>query len=492
MILTILRHITNHKKPNRAMRWVFLIAISTILNGCLLISSRNPSINASAQESYQIYLPLVASPQAPRVNVPNLLDPSWNNSVAIFWYGRVTPDENYTDVRIAYTPTELYLRLDVFDRLLWYNPSPGATNLTSWDGATLLLSTNRVGSPLYRFDAEMTWWEPDRSQFQASFRNSGSGWQPAKFPFTTESVGRGNSPNDDVDDRGWWIDFHIPFSSLGLSSPPSPQTEWRLMVITHDRDSNAGPPNPDKMWPENANLTLPGTWGELNFGVPNYTPRDSVGSHDVKLQNGLNGITVKDAGVGGFSVCGERTDFFGNWGDQNESFYNHKDQFNIQSQADVADFPCFSKYYVTFPLNSIPPGKVIKRATLTLYQFGNAGYVTTDAKPSYIWVTRIGQDWDEDTITWNNAPLAIENYGGVWVDPLTTTYSGVDGVARTWDISRAVDDAYRSGQHLRLAMYSADWPMHSGKYFYSSDYGNPTSRPTLDITWGDPVSVGGN
>jgi hypothetical protein len=48
--------------------------------------------------------------------------------------------------------------------------------------------------------------------------------------------------------------------------------------------------------------------------------------------------------------------------------------------------------------------------------------------------------------------------------------------------------AYNSGQPLRLAMYSADYYMHSGKYFVSSDEGdwNEVARPTLEVTWAEP------
>jgi hypothetical protein len=50
-----------------------------------------------------------------------------------------------------------------------------------------------------------------------------------------------------------------------------------------------------------------------------------------------------------------------------------------------------------------------------------------------------------------------------------------------------VADAYQKGIPLRLALYSADGAMHSGKYFFSSnmdDY-TQTSRPVLTVTWGE-------
>jgi hypothetical protein len=196
----------------------------------------------------------------------------------------------------------------------------------------------------------------------------------------------------------------------------------------------------------------------------------------------LNGAIVKDAHVGGHTLCGEEfnPDFFNGWGDRNFAGY---DQINIQNQANLGDWPCFSKYYVTFPLDAIPPGKTILSAQLTMYQFGNSS--PQEANSSLIQVLTVNEDWNEGTITWNNAPYAWENVGRAWVGVLPA-YPGLPGVAREWDLSRAVAEAYQKGIPLRLALYSADGAMHSGKYFFSSnmdDY-TQTSRPVLTVTWG--------
>jgi hypothetical protein len=62
-------------------------------------------------------------------------------------------------------------------------------------------------------------------------------------------------------------------------------------------------------------------------------------------------------------------DFFPTWGALN---YAGKTFLNIQHLDPISEWPCFSKYYVTFPLDSVPEGKVVLSATMTLYQFGNA------------------------------------------------------------------------------------------------------------------------
>jgi hypothetical protein len=92
-------------------------------------------------------------------------------------------------------------------------------------------------------------------------------------------------------------------------------------------------------------------------------------------------------------------------------------------------------------------------------------------------------------LTWNNAPLALENVSAAWVDPLDS-FPGWPGVPREWDVSRAVGEAYAAGTSLRLALYEDDWAYHSGKYFVSSDAGdwNEVGRPTLTVTWGRAVA----
>ena len=97
------------------------------------------------------------------------------------------------------------------------------------------------------------------------------------------------------------------------------------------------------------------------------------------------------------------------------------------------------------------------------------------------------REWDDASLTWNNAPLASENITGSWVDPLSK-FPDWPGVPRSWNVSRAAAQAYATGQPLRLALYSADDPYHSGRYFASSDMEdwNAAGRPTLTVTWGEP------
>jgi hypothetical protein len=431
------------------------------------------------------------SDSARRVNAPCFDGDVRFSEMAVFWFGQVNGTDNYADVRVGYNDEYLRIRIAAFDRYLWYDMTH-SSSLTEWDGATLYLDVNGDGGSAldtanYRFVAQINAGEA-RDDYQMAFRGGANGWVDASIPFTTTAGWRGtdfNRNGDGHDDRGWALDFYIPFASLGLPTPPADGARWGLALAMHDRDNAAGsPPIADKHWPEVAHGTRPITWGQLVFNPAPYQPPPVPAGGTTIIRHRSAGATVMDASVGGYTVCGDGRDFWTEWGYTNEAFYNPgRSDFNIQNQADVADWPCFSKYYVTFPLDALPSGKVILSATLTLHQFGGSN--PSRAQPSLIQVLTVGEDWDERTLTWNDAPLAVENVAAGWVDPLIT-FPGWPGVRREWDVSRAVAEAYAAGGPLRLALYEADSAYDSGKYFVSSDTGdwNAEGRPTLTIVWG--------
>jgi len=465
---------------------------------------------ASAQSDSTIYLPLVFNPvdnsidptpeptpnptpgptpgpltAEARINVPPFT--GWWES-AIAWFGRVTPTENYADIRVGYGDEALLVDLRIADRRVWYDTEPAPANLENWDAVTLYIYTQsdpgeHIDSRAYRFVVQYNWWE-DRLIYRASYQGSPSGWVSSTTPFTTTTGYRGDIPNNDIDDRGWSATFEIPYNSLDLSGTPGEGSEWRMALELHDRDDEAGTPIADKYWPADMDRDDPSTWNQIHFGLPGYTPPQVTNQQTITIRYKLNGAIVTDAHVGGHTLCGGQfdPDYFNGWGDANYSGYT---QVNVQNEIDIVHWPCFSKLYITFPLNSIPADKMIVSAELVLHQFGNSD--PSQAYASLIQVLTVDQDWDEASITWNNAPLATENVSRAWVDPLLD-FPGVPGVERRWDLSRTVAQVYDTGQPLRLVLYSADTAQHSGKYFYSSDVDDymPEARPALIVTYGDP------
>jgi hypothetical protein len=423
------------------------------------------------------------APPYPRVNAPYLgiAPPVDSFTPAIFWFGKVSPTSNYADVRVYYYDEYLGIILHIIDRMLWYDPTHSEADLTTWDAVSLHLDLEgntgeTPGTKTFRFDGQLNAWET-RDNWQIAYQGNGSNWLSSPISFTTETFWRGNYPNDEVEDQGWSITFQIPFASLGLNGAPKKGDIWGLGLALHDRDDASGTPIVDQSWPEAMEPNRPVTWGQMRFGLPVYNPVAAVPSSLFTLRHGLNGVSVPDGHAGGHTTCSEGLwpDIFNNFGNENYAGYP---QINIQNQWDISDFACFSKYFVTFPLDSLPPGKVVLSATLTMHQFGSA--YGEGVEPSYIQVLAVGEDWDESTLTWNNAPLAAENLSGTWVDPQFDIWPGTP---RQWNVSRAAAQAYAANQPLRLALYSADGAYHSGRYFWSSDAGEE-GRPTLRMILG--------
>ena len=441
--------------------------------------------------NYRLYFPMARSAPCggaplPRINAPGFgANPIPFGQTAIAWFGTLSPDSNYADVRVGYNNQQLYVYLAIFDRHLWYDANPAPATLTQWDAVTLLLDTaggNALSAASWRFVAQL-YGDPDPAR-RAVYRGSGSGWQATSVSFQAVPGWRGSALNDNGDtDRGWAMGFTIPFSSLGLAGPPPQGAQWRMALILHDRDTQAGPPLPEQRWPSVISASAPLCWGLLRFGLPTYNAGGAATQHAVIRRPTETSSLVPDADVGGSTGNQCPGDDYHIWNDWANRNYGDRPDFNIQNQSDVADWPCFARYYVTFPLTVIPPGQTIVSATLTLHQFGNSGGAG-QAQPSWIQVLLAAGDWQEGSITWNNAPPALENVSGAWVNPLSSM-PGWPGVPRVWDVSYAVAQAYARGEPLRLALYSADSDYHSGKYFVSSDTGdwNLEGRPRLDVWW---------
>jgi hypothetical protein len=477
-----------YNKPN-LIKWLTRMTLFAGMMGIVVISFM---ISTSGSDTLA-----AASQPVRRVNVPyaDVKPPDpYPTQMAIFWFGKVDPTSNYADVRTIYDDEHLTVVVHIFDRQLWYDVNPSSETLSDWDAVTLFLNLDGVvgdtpGVNAHRFVAQVNHWQA-RLSYQTAYQGNGSGWSPASTDFVTTTGWRGGAFNDNEQgSRGWFARIRIPFSSLGLTHPPSKGTTWGLALVVHDRDDLAGTPIPDAVWPGDMNSNNPSTWGQLVFGLPLGSTGNLVPWGSDTLRHGLYGVTVTDAHVGGHTTCGQDywPDFFKDWGDANYAGYT---QINIQNQWDVADWPCFSKYYVSFPLDSLPADKQLHSANLTLHQFGNAW--GAGIEPSYIQVLTVGEDWDEQTLTWNNAPQAMENISGTWVEPLAE-FPGWPGVARRWDVSRAVAQALATGEPLRLVLYSADGAYHSGRYFSSSDTGdwNAVARPTLNVVWGIPRDTEG-
>lgn len=476
-------HTRNRHTHNRRLRNTAMLALVLVLVlAPQLLPPAALAQNAQQNDGRDIEPDSALAGAIPLIHVPYFTGSPNPAQGAVFWFGRVDESANFANVRMAYNNDELVVALHIFDRRVTYDEgATGSSDLRPWDAVSLYLDTQGsmnapLGNGSYRFDAQFSHWQ-ERTKYQRALRWQDGAWQSAGTALRTEAGFRGY-PNDQEDDRGWLVTFTLPFAGLGTATPTQEVTRWRMALVLHDRDDVAANPLPDQRWPQNANVDQPSTWGRVAFGALAWSPPATSDTQTVTLRNGVNNVTAPDAAVGGHSECGAQFDpnYFNGWGDANYARYP---QINIQNQWDVADWPCYSRYYVTFPLASLPAGAQVVSATLTMMMFGNAGYTPDESKPSFIQAARATGGWDESTLTWNNAPGVLQNYS--WTTVTRMEESGVKPA--TWDVSQAVADALAAGQPLNLALYSSDGDYSSGKYFWSADAGEEL-RPVLKITYG--------
>jgi hypothetical protein len=473
-------------ESSRANKRIWLPLAATILMFGIILSVTSSYWNNlwySSNQSAHAASPL------PTINAPYFPNAVPFNQTAIFWFGAISSSTTYTDVRLGYSSSELYIDLRNIDRYLWYDPNKTAPNLNNGDNASLYLSTSnatntQLDAHSYQFQAAVNGYT-QLPTYQQAYTGQGTTWTAAKIPFTTNYGWRGQGFNGVKEDAGWSMTYHIPFSSLKVSTPLQ-GTVWKLGVRVHNRDNAANTGFPDTWWPQAAASTNPSSWAQLNFGIPTYQAPKPGTTNVYTVRNKLNNQVVTDGMVGGSLGCGS---FLGDknnrwllWGSQS---YPGAIHVNIMNEADISDWDCFSKFYVTFPLSSLPTGKAMVNAKITLYEYANAG-VQGLPNPSYIQVGMVNQGWNPATLSWNSAPLLQENLNNILVPTKSQPVIAFPGLAITWDVSRAVAQAYAAGQPLRLVFYDTDNQYNSGKYFTSSTIGDwdATGRPTLNVTLG--------
>jgi hypothetical protein len=455
---------------------IFIIALAVSVTSSLwnnLWYSSKPSAHAAAAT-----LPLINVPYFPN-SVPF-------NQTAIFWFGTISSSTTYTDVRIGYSNSELYVDLRNVDRYLWYDTNKTAPNLNNGDNASLYLSTSnatntQLDAHSYQFQAAVNGYK-QYPTYQQAYTGQGTIWSTAKIPFTTQYGWRGQGFNGVNEDAGWSMTYHIPFSSLKVSTPAQ-GTVWKLGVRIHNRDNST---NTGTWWPQSAGSTNPSNWGQLHFGMQVYQAPKPGSTTQYTVRNKLNNQVVTDGMVGGAQGCGS---FLGGktnrWNQEGNQSYPGAIHVNIMNESDISDWDCFSKFYVTLPLSALPKGKAMVNAKITLYEYANAG-VQGQPNPSYIQVGVVNQDWQPSSLTWNSAPLLQENINNIQVPTKSKPVIPWPGLAITWDVSLAVAQAYAAGQPLRLVFYDTDNQYNSGKYFTSSTVADwdATGRPTLQVTLG--------
>ena len=189
-----------------------------------------------------------------RVNAPDFDGAVGYSEMSISWFGRISPTENYADVRTGYNRDDIVVNVAAFDRRLWYDESPSPTDLTAWDAVTIYLNLDgsagqTLNASAYRFIGQLNWWRTARPWRQSTDTMALPG--VCRLSLSPRSrTGGAMSPIPTEDDRGWNISSTFP--SPVLASPGrqhrAPCGGWRSDL--HDRDDAAGTLIADKTWPK--------------------------------------------------------------------------------------------------------------------------------------------------------------------------------------------------------------------------------------------------
>jgi hypothetical protein len=333
------------------------------------------------------------------------------NNAAIVWAGDISPDGGYTQLRIMGRGDGVSLYVQNM------TPQAGGTFTVSLGNATF-------GGTL----------------------NAADGWQ-------YEGTGIGA--------RGWAAWRLVPWAALG--GMPLVGDVWPLTLTAHD----------GAQWD-----------GVIRWGAPAYAGTVS----------GAQVVTVPvtaDASLGGGTDCGYDNDpnvgrdasFFDDWGSESLGAYGSEfvnlgaiGYANVQAQWDTTDWPCYARYIAKWGLPQLPEGAQVVGAWLDVYYFGSA-YPGPNDVPEYkphqlTQAYQVGTAWDEDSVTWDNAPAPIENVSYTaldWCD------EGVDCHGwRSLDITPIVQRAYAAGQpDVAALLYTAAGQYHSGRYIYTREGGAP-------------------
>jgi hypothetical protein len=252
--------------------------------------------------------------------------------------------------------------------------------------------------------------------------------------------------------RGWSGSVVIPWADLG--GPPALGDTWAL-TVRH----------------------LGAEWaGAMAWGEPDYAGALPDGAVVLSLP------LSADATLGGSTDCGDWAwpAYFPTWGDVNLEATKYGVWWSVQNQWDTADWPCYSRYVAKWQLPTLPDGATLTGAWLDSYKFGHSGYAGESTGTNVMQAWQVAPEWQENAVTWNNAPLALEAVSRTPVGECKVDNCAV-GDWHSFDVTEIVRRGYADGQAEASALlYSAAGQYHSGRYFYSREGAIP---PTVRIAY---------
>ena len=158
--------------------------------------------------------------------------------------------------------------------------------------------------------------------------------------------------------------------------------------------------------------------------------------------------------------------------------YGDATKMNVYPVADTL----FSSF-VKFEMPSLAQGEVITKARVGLYIEGP--FPDWSSQSLKLFARDPGVAWDENTLTWNNAPqpvLNIENWSGAPSDPAALTPVNLN--AWVWFDITSLASGWASNPSVNYGVAVAGVNTGSPTFgtFRTSEYADPAYHPKLEVT----------
>lgn len=159
--------------------------------------------------------------------------------------------------------------------------------------------------------------------------------------------------------------------------------------------------------------------------------------------------------------------------DESQRNFGSEDRLEVRSYKEDSG-PKNRRSFLRFDLSSIPPGALVKSATLRLYMY------EAPAASRYYETHRITEDWDELTLNWKNQPKVTE-------DPTATISTGTtSGTWVEWDVTsdvRAFVWGMATNYGWRVRDDDEKSPTDQWARFRSREFSNTDLRPQLVVRY---------
>lgn len=150
--------------------------------------------------------------------------------------------------------------------------------------------------------------------------------------------------------------------------------------------------------------------------------------------------------------------------------------------------PTNKRFYLQFDLSALPPQAAVQQALLSLYYNPTDPYESFDVHTgdNALVIERVDDDWDEQTITWNNQPATTRLDEIILPASVSGTQDYLD-IDVTNMVKAMLDPS--AGNHGFGVRLLDEVNYYKSVLFASSNHPNPLLHPQLTILYNLPDAV---